>query len=85
MAALACNAAGHLSNHADVCPRSAGVSFAVSNTLATLPGLVVGPFTALLVVESGGRWWPAFVLAALLNACAACAYMAYARVNAVIQ
>lgn len=101
MAALALNAAGHLSNHADVCgARSVGISFAISNTIvscarggvfthntntqATILGLVVGPFTAALVVESAGRWWPAYVLAALLNASAACAYVSYAHVHQLI-
>ena len=36
---------------------------------------------AALVVDSQGRWWPAFLLAAMLDACAACAYAAYAQVQ----
>ena len=33
MGLSACNAAGHLSNHAEVAPNHAGITFAVSNTL----------------------------------------------------
>lgn len=33
MGLCACNSAGHLSNHADVAPNHAGITFAVSNTL----------------------------------------------------
>ncbi|KAL1227263.1 chloroplastic,Probable anion transporter 4 [Trichinella spiralis] len=58
MGFLAFNSAGHLSSHADLCRTYAGVSFAISNTLATLPGLVVGPLTADFVMQSSGRWGP---------------------------
>ncbi|KRX19891.1 Exosome component 10, partial [Trichinella nelsoni] len=67
MGFLAFNSAGHLSSHADLCRTYAGVSFAISNTLATLPGLVVGPLTADFVMQSSGRWGPVFILAAMLN------------------
>lgn len=63
MGLCACNAAGHLSNHADVAPNHAGITFAISNTLATIPGILCGPLTAELVTQSHGRWFPVFVLA----------------------
>ncbi|VDN04059.1 unnamed protein product [Thelazia callipaeda] len=84
MGALALNSAGHLSNHADVAPKYAGITFAISNTIATLPGLTVGPLTARLVVESSGRWWPAFILAGMLNFAGAVVYAHYASVKQVI-
>lgn len=34
------NASGHLANHADVAPQHSGITFAISNTLATIPGLL---------------------------------------------
>ena len=34
---------------------------------ATIPGILCGPFTAELVTQSGGRWFPVFVIAALMN------------------
>lgn len=84
MILLAFNCAGHLSNHADVCPKFAGISFAVSNTLATLPGVLIGPVTAHLVVESGHRWFPVFILAAALNMTAAVIYIGNAAATQVI-
>jgi MFS family permease len=71
----ACNSAGHLSNHSEVAPNHAGISFAISNTLATIPGILVGPLTAELVVQSGGRWFPVFILAGLMNLVGAVVYV----------
>ncbi|XP_054708769.1 uncharacterized protein LOC129218506 [Uloborus diversus] len=67
MGLCASNSAGHLSNHADLAPNHAGVTFAVSNTFATIPGILCGPLTAALVTQSHGRWFPVFVLAACVN------------------
>ena len=58
MGLCACNSAGHLSNHADIAPNHAGITFAVSNTIATIPGILCGPLTAELVTASHGRWLP---------------------------
>jgi hypothetical protein len=35
MGLCACNSAGHLSNHADIAPNHAGITFAVSNTIVS--------------------------------------------------
>lgn len=67
MGFCACNSAGHLSNHTDVAPNHAGITFAISNTLATIPGILCGPLTAELVTQSHGRWFPVFVVAAAMN------------------
>jgi len=67
MGLCACNSAGHLSNHTDIAGNHAGLSFAISNTIATIPGILCGPLTAELVVQSQGRWFPVFVLAAAVN------------------
>ncbi|CAF4126568.1 unnamed protein product [Rotaria socialis] len=67
MGLSACNSAGHLSNHADIAPNHAGITFAISNTLATIPGILAGPVTAELVVASHGRWFPVFILASGVN------------------
>lgn len=67
MAFCSFNSAGHLSNHADIAPNHAGVTFAVSNTIATIPGIMAGPLTAELVTQSNGRWYPVFILAAMIN------------------
>lgn len=84
MGCLAFNSAGHLSNHADIAPKFSGITFAVSNTIATLPGLTVGPLTAKLVIDSSGRWWPSFVIAGALNFVGAVVYANYAVVKQVI-
>jgi len=67
MGLCACNSAGHLSNHAEVAPNHAGITFSISNTMATIPGILCGPLTAELVTASHGRWFPVFILAAALN------------------
>lgn len=67
MAFLACNSCGHLANHLDIAPNSSAVTFGISNTIATVPGIFIGPLTAELVVKSGGRWLPVFMIAALVN------------------
>ncbi|KAH8034640.1 hypothetical protein HPB51_000101 [Rhipicephalus microplus] len=72
MGLLACNSAGHLANHADVAPTHAALTFSVSNTLATIPGILCGPLTAELVTQSHGRWFPVFVLACCRQLCRRC-------------
>ncbi|XP_050536360.1 uncharacterized protein LOC126902798 [Daktulosphaira vitifoliae] len=67
MGLCACNSAGHLSNHAEIAPNHAGITFSISNTLATIPGIICGPLTAELVTASHGRWFPVFILAAAIN------------------
>lgn len=36
MGLCACNSAGHLSNHSEVAPNHAGITFSVSNTLVNM-------------------------------------------------
>uniref|UniRef100_A0A8D8YMG6 Ascorbate transporter, chloroplastic n=2 Tax=Cacopsylla melanoneura TaxID=428564 RepID=A0A8D8YMG6_9HEMI len=67
MGLSAFNSAGFLSSPADIAPNHAGVTFAVSNTLATIPGMLCGPLTAELVTSSAGHWFPVFILAASIN------------------
>uniref|UniRef100_T1J429 Major facilitator superfamily (MFS) profile domain-containing protein n=1 Tax=Strigamia maritima TaxID=126957 RepID=T1J429_STRMM len=84
MGLCACNSAGHLSNHADVAPNHAGVTFAVSNTLATIPGILCGPVTAELVTQSHGRWFPVFVVAAFINFVGAIIYHSQSSASQVL-
>ncbi|KAG8194889.1 hypothetical protein JTE90_029180 [Oedothorax gibbosus] len=74
MGLCSCNSSGHLSNHADVAPNHAGMTFAISNTIATIPGILCGPVTAELVTQSHGRWFPVFVLAGCINVVGAVIY-----------
>lgn len=84
MALCAANSAGHLSNHADIAPHHAGVTFAISNTIATIPGILCGPLTAELVVASHGRWFPVFLLAGTINFTAAMIYQTQSSAKPVL-
>ncbi|XP_059469725.1 uncharacterized protein LOC132193220 [Neocloeon triangulifer] len=84
MGLCAFNSAGHLSNHADVAPEHAGATFALSNTLATIPGILCGPLTAELVTASRGRWLPVFVLAAGINFTSAIIYQSQSSASPVL-
>tara|TARA_B110001452_G_scaffold22483_2_gene17981 strand:- start:1386 stop:2711 length:1326 start_codon:yes stop_codon:yes gene_type:complete len=69
----AATAPGYMANHADLSSSYAGLTFAIANTIATIPGLVAPPFTAWLV-EATGSWAAVFVLAALINVAGSFAY-----------
>ncbi|XP_071449546.1 uncharacterized protein [Hetaerina americana] len=84
MGFCACNSAGHLSNHAEIAPNHAGITFAISNTLATIPGILCGPMTAELVTSSRGRWFPVFVLAATVNLTGAVIYQSQSSASQII-
>ncbi|KAK4878451.1 hypothetical protein RN001_010957 [Aquatica leii] len=74
MGLLACNSAGHLSNHVDVAPNHSGTTFAISNTIATIPGILCGPITAALVMASDGKWIGVFLGATFVNLIGALVY-----------
>ncbi|XP_046330197.1 sialin-like [Haliotis rubra] len=80
----ACNSSGHLSNHAEVAPNHAGITFAISNTLATIPGITCGPLTAELVTQSHGRWFPVFIIAAGVNFVGAIIYLSQSAASQVL-
>ncbi|KAL3867864.1 hypothetical protein ACJMK2_040710 [Sinanodonta woodiana] len=80
----ACNSSGHLSNHAEVAPSHAGITFAISNTLATIPGIICGPLTAELVTQSHGRWFPVFIIAAGVNFVGAIIYLSQSAASQVL-
>lgn len=80
----ACNSSGHLSNHAEIAPNHAGITFAISNTLATIPGILCGPLTAELVMQSHGRWFPVFVIAAGVNFVGAIIYLSQSAASQIL-
>jgi len=84
MALLACNSCGHLANHLDVAPNFSAITFAISNTIATIPAIICGPLTATLVVESGGRWSPVFFIAAAVNSVGAIIYYSHSGANQIL-
>ncbi|CAH0549040.1 unnamed protein product [Brassicogethes aeneus] len=67
MGLFASNSAGHLSNHVDIAPNHAGTTFAISNTIATISGILCGPVTASLVHYSDGKWMTVFLGATAIN------------------
>lgn len=79
----ACNSAGHLSNHGEVAPHHSGITFAVSNTLATLPGLTAGPLTAA-VVDYFDTWTPVFLGVSLVNVLGAIVYVTESSASQVL-
>lgn len=84
MALLACNSCGHLANHLDVAPNLSAITFGISNTIATIPGIFIGPLTAELVVKSGGRWLPVFLIAALVNFVGSIIYYSHSGASQII-
>lgn len=84
MGLSACNSAGHLSNHVDVAPNHAGVTFAISNTIATVPGILCGPVTASLVTTSNGKWFRVFLGATFVNLTGAFAYFTHSVATQVL-
>ena len=76
-----CLGSGVFSNHADILPGHAGMAFGLGNTLATLPGLVVGPLTAHLIETEGVHGWTSvFHAAAFFNIVGAFVYTRYCEV-----
>uniref|UniRef100_A0A1Y1KHB5 Major facilitator superfamily (MFS) profile domain-containing protein n=1 Tax=Photinus pyralis TaxID=7054 RepID=A0A1Y1KHB5_PHOPY len=74
MGLLACNSAGHLSNHVDIAPNHSATTFAISNTIATIPGILCGPITAALVTAANGKWVAVFLGATFINLVGAFVY-----------
>ncbi|XP_033100293.1 ascorbate transporter, chloroplastic-like [Anneissia japonica] len=79
----ACNSSGHISNHADVAASQAGITFAVSNTLATIPGLAAGPVTAA-IVEYSSTWYPVFITASGVNIIGALIYYSQSSASQIL-
>ncbi|KAI3379631.1 hypothetical protein SNEBB_001796 [Seison nebaliae] len=75
------NSSGHMSNHADIGGHYAGVTFAIANTIGTIPGILCGPITVEIVQMSHGRWFPVFFLAAILNLFSSLFYHLHSSTN----
>ncbi|XP_017785194.1 PREDICTED: sodium-dependent phosphate transport protein 1, chloroplastic-like [Nicrophorus vespilloides] len=82
MGLSACNYAGHLSNHVDVAPNHSGITFAISNTIATIPGVICGPLTAHLVTSSS--WVMVYLISTAINLLGALFYFTNCAANQVI-
>ncbi|KAL7670200.1 hypothetical protein ACOME3_005142 [Neoechinorhynchus agilis] len=84
MGLLAFNSAGHLINHVDVAPSSSAVTFAISNTIATVPGILVGPLSAHLVTSRQYNWMPVFVIASLVDIIGALFFLTFSQSRVVV-
>jgi len=73
MGLMACNSCGHLANHLDVAPNYSAIT-----------GIICGPFTAELVVKSGGRWFPVFLIAVAMNFVGAVIYQSHSTSSQII-
>lgn len=82
----AATCSGYMANHADLSVSYAGLTFAISNTVATVPGLLAPPATAWIVGEQPTRqsWAHVFALAALVNVLGSVAYLALADAHRVL-
>ncbi len=75
---------GYLSNFLDVVPRHAAPFYALSNTVATVPGVVGVYITGWLLDVTGGYGWT-FALAAGINLVGTVVWLAWARTDRVID
>jgi len=82
----AATCSGYMANHADLSAQYAGLTFAISNTVATVPGLLAPPTAAWIVGEQPTRqaWARVFALAALVNVLGSVAYLALADARRVL-
>eukprot|EP01060_Flectonema_neradi_P000959 TRINITY_DN10567_c0_g1_i1.p1 TRINITY_DN10567_c0_g1~~TRINITY_DN10567_c0_g1_i1.p1 ORF type:complete len:425 (+),score=28.89 TRINITY_DN10567_c0_g1_i1:64-1338(+) len=77
-----CLSPGVFSNHADVLPHHAGMAFGLGNTIATIPGLVIGPLTGYLITH-GNNWAPLFYTATFLSIIGGLVYISISQVNCI--
>ena len=76
---------GYSANCLDICPKYAGVFYSLSNTIATVPG-IVAPILAGLIVgkpPTFGEWQTVFAIAASLYVVGNIFYVKYCRGTAV--
>ena len=84
LGAYGLNASGFVSNFLDVAPRHAAPLYALSNTIATVPGIVGVYLTGWLLDLTGGYGWT-FALAAAVNIVAALVWLRWARADCVVD
>ena len=57
---------GWEASHHDIAPSSAGTTYGISNTFATIPSIVLGPFVSFMF-DHGGTWCSQFEMIASLG------------------
>lgn len=84
MALHACFGSGVGSNHLDIAPRHAAALYGVSNTVATIPG-VVGVAVTGWLVDATGSYATAFAVAAGVNIVGALVWLVWAKGEPVVE
>ncbi|HVN91877.1 MAG TPA: ACS family MFS transporter [Candidatus Binataceae bacterium] len=77
LAGTGIGAGGFIVNHIDIAPRYAGILMGLSNTFATLPG-IIGVAATGFILEATGSFSAVFYLIAMVYAVGALAYVAMA-------
>jgi hypothetical protein len=75
---------GAVINHADLAPRQASVLLSLSNTFATLPGMVAVPLASAIVETRWGSWEHVFALASAVLFAGLLIYRRYASAEPLI-
>eukprot|EP00759_Apiculatamorpha_spiralis_P018558 PhF_6_TR24923/c0_g1_i1/m.34307 len=75
----AAHGSGYMANHADIVPYHTSISFGLSNTFATIPGLLMGPIGAKIITN--GRWDGMFYICAVVGVVGSIIYGAACRVD----
>jgi len=66
---------GYWANVVDLSPRYAGVLIGISNTIATLPGILANVSTGYILKQTGDDWTPVFMLAISIYALGLSAFL----------
>jgi ACS family sodium-dependent inorganic phosphate cotransporter len=81
---LACTWSGMMPNHLEIAPRYADVLMGITNTAATIPGIIGVAATGWLV-EVTGTYASAFVLAAVINVFGAIIWLLFGTSRRVVD
>ena len=71
----ACAHSAYWTNIMDVVPNHTGVLLGISNTIATLPGILCNLTTGMMLEPGGGGWPAVFATAAAIEYCGAALYV----------
>lgn len=61
-----------------------GMTVGILLLQATIPGILCGPLTAELVMQSHGRWFPVFIIAAGVNFVGAIIYLSQSAASQIL-
>eukprot|EP00894_Picocystis_sp_ML_P005496 jgi/Pico_ML_1/56013/g1614.t1 len=72
---------GALINHVDIAPQHSGTLLGITNTAASLPGIISVPLTAYLLQITGGLWVSVFLLSSTIQLSGLWFYWKHARAD----